>query len=61
VRVTKEQLEKLKQAQRLIAEVQIEMLQKEDKLPVDERSEEWQRLFGIRAQLGREVYRLEKT
>lgn len=58
--VTDEQLEKLKQAQGLIADVQIELLKKDEALPKEQRLDDWQPLFQIRSRLNEEIYRLKQ-
>lgn len=57
-RLTPEQRIKLKKAEELIADVQVELLLSDEKLPVEERTDNWRKLYSIRVDLGHECFRL---
>jgi len=56
--LTEEQQTKLKKAEDLLGDVQVELAQADAKLPKDQRTENWRQLYHIRVELGQEVYRL---
>lgn len=57
-KLSKSQQKKLKQAQILLGDVQVEMLQADDKLPKELKTDNWRRLYRIRCELGEEIFRL---
>jgi hypothetical protein len=57
-RLTPEQKKKLDEAERLLAEVQIEMLNEDEKLPKWERTGNWRSLYSVRTKLGYAVWQL---
>lgn len=60
MKITEEQLLKLDRAFGLIAEVQIDLLRKDQLLPKEQRTEVWKGLFQCRSELNREIYRLKE-
>lgn len=57
-RITEEQKKKLDEAERLLGEVQIEMLEADEKLPLAEREEWWRNLYNVRVKFGQAVWTL---
>ncbi len=56
--LTAEQQAKLKKAQELLGDVQVELCLADEKLPKEERTDNWRQLFSIRGDLARECWRL---
>ena len=56
--LTTEQQAKLKKAEDLIGEVQVELLHADDKLPKEQRTENWRGLYSVRCDLARICFHL---
>lgn len=56
--ITEEQKIKLDLAQRLLGEVQIEMLEEEDMKPKSERTGNWRLLYSVRVKFQQAVWQL---
>lgn len=55
-KLTPEQYMKLKIAEDLIGDVQVELAKEDDRRPRDQRTEEWRELYRVRCDFGRFVY-----
>jgi hypothetical protein len=61
VLITAEHYESLKRVARLLADVQISILNNEERNKVPAQDQQWRTLFSIRVALGNEIERLKKV